>query len=251
MSIEGKTPYDRIKNLMARLRRDCPWDSEQSFESIKRYTIEEAYEVADAIERKDMDSLKDELGDLLFQVLFHSIMAEESGAFNMDDVCEGLVDKMVRRHPHVFEGADKPDWDDIKAAERGAKSDDRILSGVALSLPALMRAEKLSKRASKVGFDWPDEIGVLDKIDEELAEVKDAMASGDKSAIEDEIGDLLFAVVNLARKSGIDPEVALRGTNAKFTRRFNHVEDKAPKPMTELDIDALETLWQDAKQRGL
>ena len=247
----GDTPYERVKALMARLRRDCPWDSEQSFETIAPYTIEESYEVADAIARKDMDALRDELGDLLFQVLFHSIMAEEQGAFNLDDVCDGLVDKMVRRHPHVFEGTEKTDWDTLKAAERKQKPNNRILSGIALALPALMRAEKLSKRAAKVGFDWPDVNGVTDKIDEELAEVKAAIRSGDKSAIEDEIGDLLFAVTNLARKTGIDPEAALRGTNDKFTRRFEYIEDHSAEPLTDMDLDALEALWQQAKNKGL
>lgn len=251
MSISGDTPYERIKTLMGRLRRDCPWDREQNFHTIAPYTIEEAYEVADAIERQDMDALKDELGDLLFQVLFHAIMAEEAGHFDMDNVCDGLVDKMVRRHPHVFAGADKPDWESIKAAERRAKTDDRVLSGVALSLPALMRAEKLSKRAAKVGFDWPDMEGVFAKIDEELTEVKDALLTQDKDKIQEEIGDLLFAVTNLARKSGIDPETALRGTNAKFERRFEYVEDNADKSLNEMNIDGLEALWRQAKNKGL
>lgn len=247
----GDTPYERVKSLMERLRRDCPWDSAQSFETIAPYTIEESYEVADAIARKDMDALRDELGDLLFQVLFHSIMAEEVGAFNIDDVCDGLVDKMVRRHPHIFEGAEKIDWEELKAAERQEKPNERTLSGIALALPALMRAEKLSKRAAKVGFDWPDTKGVTDKIEEELDEVKAALGSGDASAIEDEIGDLLFAVTNLARKTGIDPENALRRTNDKFTRRFEYIEDHSTAPITEMDLDALEALWQQAKSKGL
>ncbi|WP_409433725.1 nucleoside triphosphate pyrophosphohydrolase [Litorimonas sp. RW-G-Af-16] len=250
-AVPGETPYARVKALMARLRQDCPWDSTQSFETIAPYTIEEAYEVADAIERQDMASLRDELGDLLFQVLFHSILAEEQGAFDMDDVCDGLVEKMVRRHPDVYAGAEKPDWDAIKAQEREGKADDRILSGVAKALPALMRAEKLGKRASKVGFDWPDMNGVFEKVEEELGEVREAVKSGDADAIEDEIGDLLFAVTNIARKAGVDPEAALRRTNLKFTQRFNHVEDNSPKALKDMSLDEMEELWVAAKTADL
>lgn len=247
----GQTPYDRILTLMDRLRQDCPWDREQTFETIAPYTIEESYEVMDAIQRGDMDDLKSELGDLLFQVLFHSKIASEKGAFNFENVCDGLVEKMVRRHPHVFEGAERPDWDVIKAAERSGKGDPKTLDGIALSLPALMRAEKLQKRAAKTGFDWPDTEGPYDKLSEEIQEVKDAVVSGDTNEIESEIGDLLFSVVNLARKLEVDPEVALRGANDKFTRRFNAVEENAKPNLQSLTLDEMEVLWQAAKKAGL
>ena len=247
----GPTPYDRILTLMDRLRQDCPWDREQSFETIAPYTIEESYEVMDAIQRGDMSDLKSELGDLLFQVLFHSKMASETGVFDFKDVCDGLVEKMVRRHPHVFEGAEKPDWDTIKAAERTDKGDQKTLDGIALSLPALMRAEKLQKRAAKTGFDWPDTEGPYEKLTEEIQEVKDAVSAGNPDEIESEIGDLLFSVVNLARKLKVDPEVALRNTNDKFTRRFNAIEEKAEPNLQSLTLDEMEALWQAAKKEGL
>jgi len=256
----GKEPYARIKALMIRLRADCPWDSAQSFDTIAPYTIEESYEVADAIARKDMTELKAELGDLLFQVLFHSQLASEvapdAGGFDLDDVCEGLVEKMVRRHPHVFASdgghmAEKPDWDAIKKAERAGKGKTGILADVPLALPELMRAEKLQKRAAKTGFDWPDTIGVWDKINEEMGEVREAIESGEKDAIEDEIGDLLFAVTNLARHCKIQPETALRRTNAKFTRRFEYIEANANGPLEALSLDELEALWVKAKTLGL
>ena len=247
----GTTPYERITALMDRLRADCPWDSEQTFETIAPYTVEESYEVMDAIERKDMAELKNELGDLLFQVLFHAKLASEIDAFNFADVCDGLVEKMVRRHPHVFEGADKPDWDEIKAAERKTEGQARTLDGVALSLPALMRAEKLQKRAAKRRFDWPDTQGPVEKLREEIEEVGQAVASQDQTEIESEIGDLLFSVVNLARKLKVEPEAALRNANRKFTRRFNSVEDRAKADLETLSLDEMETLWQAAKRDGL
>jgi ATP diphosphatase len=247
----GATPYERITALMDRLRADCPWDSEQTFETIAPYTVEESYEVMDAIERKDMAELKNELGDLLFQVLFHAKLASEIDAFNFADVCDGLVEKMVRRHPHVFEGADKPDWDEIKAAERKTEGQARTLDGVALSLPALMRAEKLQKRAAKRGFDWPDTEGPVEKLREEIEEVGQAVASQDQTEIESEIGDLLFSVVNLARKLKVEPEAALRNANRKFTRRFNSVEDRAKADLETLSLDEMETLWRAAKRDGL
>ena len=247
----GDTPYARITALMDRLRAECPWDRTQTFESIARYTIEESYEVADAIERKDMNDLKNELGDLLFQVLFHAKMASEIDAFDFADVCDGIVEKMVRRHPHVFEGAEQPDWDAIKAAERIGKGEQRTLDGVANSLPALMRADKLQRRAAKRGFDWPDTEGPVEKLREEIEEVKEAVSSGTDAEIESEVGDFLFSAVNLARKLGVDPEVALRGANDKFTRRFNAVEDKASAPLETLTLDEMEALWQDAKADGL
>lgn len=252
----GATPYVRIKALMQKLRKDCPWDSTQSFETIAPYTIEEAYEVSDAITQKDMDQLKSELGDLLFQVLFHSIMAEEIGAFNMDDVCNTLVEKMVSRHPHVFTATDSENtpfeqklvWEDIKAAERAEKSEGgSLLDDVALALPALMRAEKLQKRAARIGFDWPDISGVTDKISEEATEVADAIANGTQDDIEDEIGDLLFAITNLARHAKVDPEVALRRTNDKFTRRFQYIENSTNSHISNLTLDQMEALWGEAK----
>lgn len=263
----GKTPTERLLVMMARLRDPdggCPWDIEQDFKTIAPYTIEEAYEVSDAIDRGDMNDLREELGDLLLQVAFHSQMAKEQGAFDYDAVANGLVDKMVRRHPHVFgddaerdiEGQNKA-WEVQKAAERKAKSDSgaRTLDGVALNLPALMRAEKLQKRASRVGFDWPDIRPVVDKISEEAGEIVDALeAEESKLRIHEEVGDLLFSVVNLSRHLGVDTETALRDANAKFTRRFNAVEDMVEsqgKTLKDMDIDALEVLWSEVKSTEL
>lgn len=247
----GETPFEQIMELMERLRKDCPWDREQSFETIAPYTIEESYEVMDAIQRHDMTNLKSELGDLLFQVLFHSKMASEINAFDFVDVCNGLVEKMVRRHPHVFGDADQPDWDAIKAAERGNQGLTRTLEGVAKSLPALMRAEKLQKRAAKQGFDWPDTEGPIEKIREEIEEVSEAVISQDQNQVEAEIGDLLFSVVNLARKLNVEPENALRHANSKFTKRFNHIEDNAKPDLNSMSLDEMELLWQSAKESGL
>ena len=241
----------RLVAIMARLRdpeRGCPWDVAQTFASIAPYTIEEAYEVADACQRGDMAALKDELGDLLLQVVFHSRMAEEAGAFALADVALAIADKMERRHPHVFAqgGGGHGQWEAIKAAERAERDEDQsALAGVALALPALMRAEKLQKRAARTGFDWPDANGARAKIDEELAEVASAP---DDRAREEEIGDLLFAVVNWARKLGIDPESALRRANAKFEHRFRAMEAAAGDGFVALDLDAKERLWQAAKQ---
>ncbi len=246
----GKTPYDRITALMDRLRADCPWDRVQTFETIAPYTVEESYEVMDAVERQDMPDLKNELGDLLFQVLFHSKMASEVDAFDFADVCNGLVDKMVRRHPHVFEGKPVPDWENIKAAERKHEGRAKTLDGVAKSLPALMRAEKLQKRAAKRGFDWPDIDGPVEKLREEIEEVSHAVKSQNQNEISAEIGDLLFSVVNLARKLGVEPEAALRSTNTKFTRRFNYVEEKAEADLEAMSLDEMEALWQEAKTKG-
>jgi len=255
----GNDPYSRVKNLMARLRQDCPWDMAQSFETIAPYTIEESYEVADAIARKNMGDLKAELGDLLFQVLFHAQLASEipqnEDGFDLDDVCDGLVDKMVRRHPHVFAGADKPDWDAIKQAERAGKGQTGILADVPKALPELMRAEKLQKRAAKTGFDWPDTDGVWDKIHEEIGEVRAAIQSNDHNAIEDEIGDLYFALTNLARHAKVQPETALRRANAKFSARFTYIENNTMnaygKALEDLSLDEMESLWRDAKESGL
>ena len=253
----------RLIGIMARLRDPeggCPWDVEQDFRTIAPYTIEEAYEVAAAIEAGDLESLKDELGDLLLQVVFHARMAEETGAFDFADVAEIICDKMVRRHPHVFgavevESADAQTlaWEEQKARERanGKGADDSALSGVALALPALMRAEKLQKRAARVGFDWPEAAQVFDKIDEELLELKEEIATdAEPDRLEDEIGDLIFAAVNLARHLKVDPEVALRRCNAKFERRFRAIEAalaaRGRKPEEE-SLESLEALWQAAK----
>lgn len=261
MAALGDTPYTRLKALMKTLRAPggCPWDAEQSFADIARYTIEEAYEVADAIAKNDMDHLREELGDLLFQTVFHSRIAEEAGAFNLDDVADDLTAKMIRRHPHVFgdeseRSADEQveAWEALKAKERAQKAapNASILDDVALALPALMRAEKLQKRAARVGFDWPNLDGVLDKITEEASEVAQAAQNQDTDATEDEIGDLLFAVTNLARKLGVDPEVALRRTNDKFARRFKYVEAGAKtdgKALPDMSLEEMDALWDKAK----
>ena len=238
---------ERLVAIMARLRdpkTGCEWDTVQTFETIAPYTIEEAYEVADACQRGDMADLKDELGDLLLQVIFHSRMAEEAGAFALPDVIAAISDKMERRHPHIFRGASEGGhhlWEQIKAEERGAKGHESALDGIASALPALMRAEKLQKRAARTGFDWPDPSGARAKIDEELAEVEAAASDAER---EEEIGDLLFAAVNWSRKLGIDPEAALRTANAKFERRFRAMEAAIP---PDADIEMLEALWQGVK----
>jgi len=240
---------------MARLRdRDtgCPWDIAQNFATIAPYTIEEAYEVADAIERNDLDALKDELGDLLLQVVFHSQMASEQSAFTLQDVVNGICDKMVRRHPHVFgdisaASHEVPDnWETIKAAERSDNDDNSALAGVALALPALLRAQKIQKRAARTGFDWPDQSGVRDKIIEELDEVSEATTA---EHVAEEIGDLLFAVVNLARFHQVDAEHALKQANTKFERRFRDMELSAGDVFVDLSLEQKEELWQQAKAK--
>ena len=244
----SEAPLDRLLAIMARLRdpeNGCEWDREQTFTTIAPYTIEEAYEVADACERGDLSDLKDELGDLLLQVVFHSRMAEEIGAFAFKDVAAAIADKMERRHPHIFgDAAASPGWEALKAAERDAKPDGSALAGVATGLPALLRAEKLGKRAARTGFDWPDASGARAKIDEELAEVEAAAPEH----VAEEIGDLLFAVVNLARHRGVDPEAALRAGNAKFERRFRAMEDMAGAAFAGLSLEAKEALWMQAKR---
>lgn len=249
---------DRLARIMAKLRdpgTGCPWDLAQDFASIAPYTIEEAYEVAEAIARGDMAELKKELGDLLFQVVFHARMAEEAGQFALDDVVAAVCDKMERRHPHIFgdgtaaadAGAQKLEWEAIKAAERAAAGGDAgpvsALDGVATALPALMRAEKLQARAARVGFDWPDVASVRAKVDEELAEFDTAVDAGHRA---EEAGDLLFVVVNLLRKQGIDPEEALRAGNAKFERRFRAMESMAA-DFAALPLAAQDTLWDRVK----
>ena len=238
---------DRLVSIMERLRdpvSGCEWDSVQTFRTIAPYTIEEAYEVADAIERDDMADLADELGDLQLQVVFHAQMASEAGHFTLDDVITRICDKLERRHPHIFGGASQGGhqlWEQIKAEERAAKSDQSALAGVAFALPALERAAKLQKRAARTGFDWPDADGPRAKIDEELQELADA----DPEHRAEELGDLLFAVVNLARHLKIDPEDALRHANRKFERRFRAIET-AP-GFSALSLDQMEALWQAAK----
>jgi ATP diphosphatase len=235
--------------IMARLRdpeRGCEWDVVQTFETIAPYTIEEAYEVADAIARGDTADLKDELGDLQLQVVYHARMAEEIGAFTLADVLAAICAKMVRRHPHVFgDAAASPGWEVLKAEERGRHEDRSALAHVAVALPALKRAEKLQKRAARVGFDWPDANGPRAKIEEELAEIDAAASDAERAA---ELGDLLFSVVNYARHLGVDPETALRDANQRFEARFRKVEEIADKTLKDMDITALEALWQQAKR---
>ena len=252
-------PIDRLLAIMARLRdpdRGCPWNREQNFATIAPYTIEEAYEVADAIEREDMTALKDELGDLLLQVVFHARMAEEAGLFAFDDVAQVIADKMERRHPHVFGDAEiasiaaqNEAWEAHKAAEREAKGEAAsVVEGVAIALPALVRAAKISRRAARIGFDWPDADSVIDKIEEELDEIEDAIDDrAPPAALEEEIGDLLFATANLARKLDIEPETALRRATAKFERRFRRVETLTAERGIGRNLDALEALWQEVK----
>ena len=239
---------EELRDIMARLRdpeTGCPWDIEQDFATIAPYTIEEAYEVADAIERGDMDGLRDELGDLQLQVVFHARMAEEAGAFDLKDVLDSISAKMIRRHPHVFGGGASPGWEEIKAAEREGRSDDTsALAGVASALPALLRAEKLQKRAARTGFDWPDAEGAREKVAEEIDEVRGAVSDDHRF---EEMGDLLFAVVNWARKLGIDPEAALRAANTKFEKRFRAIEAMAGEGFAGLSLEEKEALWVRAK----
>ena len=257
-------PLARLLEIMARLRDPqggCPWDREQNFSTIAPYTIEEAYEVADAIARRDPAALKDELGDLLFQVVFHARMAEEAGMFSFDDVAGAIADKMERRHPHVFGAAEVASvaaqneaWEAHKAAERrdralatGAAAS--VLDGVARALPALLRADKIQKRAAQIGFDWPEAGPVFDKLKEEIAELETELQKpAGRRALEDEMGDILFAAANLARKLDIDPEAALRHATAKFERRFRRVETLAAEHAVGSDLDSLEALWQQVKR---
>jgi nucleoside triphosphate diphosphatase len=260
-------PISRLCSVMARLRDPdggCPWDLEQTFETIAPYTIEEAYEVADAIQSGDRAALKDELGDLLFQVVYYAQMSAETGGFDFDAIATHEAEKMIRRHPHVFGEVSVADataqtkaWEAHKAAERaekGAVNDPTsVLDGVAMALPALIRAEKLTKRAARVGFDWPSVTEVMAKIREELAEVEHEIANAaPKARLEDEIGDVLFAVANLARKLGIDPEAALRGTNSKFINRFNYIEselNKLDRHPADSNLAEMDALWNAAKGR--
>ena len=262
-----KEPVARLLAIMAWLRDrqyGCPWDIDQTFKTIAPYTIEEAYEVADAIERDDMPALKEELGDLLLQVVYHAQIAQEAKAFGFDDVAAAIADKMVDRHPHVFADAridtaeaQTVSWEARKAAERAAKQTAEpagALDGVARALPALLRAEKIQKRAARVGFDWAETAPVIDKIEEELGELRVEIEAGtvDQARLTDELGDVLFAVANLARHCKVDPEAALRATNDKFERRFSYIErrlaDQGRKP-TDASLEEMEALWQEAKTR--
>ena len=271
--MEASKDISRLIEIMAALRNPqggCPWDIVQTFETIKPYTIEEAYEVADAIERNDLDDLCDELGDLLLQVVFHARMAEEAGAFAFGDVVEAITAKMIRRHPHVFavSGAETADdvklqWDDIKRQEKELRAARRAKSGIVedfkaghlgsvqRSFPALTEALKIQERAAKVGFDWSEPEPILDKIEEEIAELREALKEGRKNKVADELGDLIFAVVNIGRHVKADPEQALRGTNTKFRRRFHHIETELAANGENLDdatLERMEALWQAAKQ---
>jgi len=244
---------------MARLRdpdSGCPWDLQQDFSTIAPYTIEEAYEVADAIQHGRMDELKDELGDLLFQVVFHARMAEEGGAFGFGDVVDAVCDKMVRRHPHVFgdvdvagAGAQTEAWEHAKARERDARGHESVLDDVPRGMAELQRAVKLQKRAARVGFDWGSPEPVLDKFAEEALEMRDAMRSGNLEEVEDELGDLLFVVTNLARQLKVDPAKALRRANAKFELRFRAIEEAAGSrtALEAMELDEMEKLWQQVK----
>ena len=246
---------ERLLSIMARLRdpeRGCEWDLAQDFASIAPYTIEEAYEVADAIERGDMSELKEELGDLLLQTVFHARMAEEQGLFGFDDVAKAISDKMERRHPHIFGDEagqmEERRWENLKEAERAEKGAQSAMDGVAKALPALMRAQKLQKRAARDGFDWPDPSGSEAKIIEEIEEVKAAS----EDALEIEAGDLLFAAVNFARAHGVDAEAALKAANNKFERRYRAMEgfaEEAATPFDQLDLDQQEALWSKAKSK--
>lgn len=257
---------DNIKELLKIMEtlRDpkdgCAWDVEQTFKTIAPYTIEEAYEVAEAVEKNDMDGLKDELGDLLFQVVFHARIAEEEGHFDFSDVVDAIADKMVRRHPHVF-GDDNfrtaeeqtVAWEEQKAAERAEKKQKSILDGVTVGLPALTRAVKLQKRAARVGFDWPETSQVIDKLQEEMLELSEELVANkqDQAKIEEEFGDMMFVYANLARHLKIDPEEALRAANSKFTHRFNKIEqhiDNKNKSFDQYSLSELEELWIKAKE---
>jgi ATP diphosphatase len=256
----------RLLDIMARLRdpeSGCAWDIAQNFRTIAPYTIEEAYEVAEAIAQEDFGALPDELGDLLFQVVFHARMAEESGRFAFADVARRIADKMVRRHPHVFGDSEQRSaglragaWEAQKAAERVAREEHGVLAGIPVALPALTRAEKLTKRAARVGFDWPDAPAVLEKLEEEIAELRAEFSDADPARLADELGDMFFVMANLARKLGVDPEACLRGANDKFARRFAGVEKmlaEEGRSPADASLAEMEACWQAVKrvERGL
>ncbi len=252
--LSAETELRRLLNLMVTLRAPggCPWDRVQTFETIAPYTIEEAYEVADAIARRDMAALPDELGDLLFQVVYHARMAEEDGLFGFAEVAKAITDKMIRRHPHVFpQDAPALGWEAQKAAERSARREHGVLAGIPVGLPALTRALKLTQRAGRVGFDWADADQVLEKLEEEIAEVRAELPAADPARLADEVGDLLFVAANLARKLGLDPEACLRQANGKFERRFGSVEQRlASRGLVPQDasLAEMETEWAAVKR---
>ena len=260
-SSTNHTNIGRLLEIMEKLRSPdggCPWDLEQNFQTIAPYTIEEAYEVADAIEKNDMGALKDELGDLLFQVVFHAQIAKEESKFEFADIVTAISDKMVRRHPHVFEDAEMRSaaeqtlaWEDQKAKERENKCEQSLLADVPAGLPGLARAVKLQKRAARVGFDWTEASDILDKLQEETQELQTAISQEDKDHIEEELGDLLFVLANLGRRLDIDPDKALRRTNEKFIRRFTYLEDKISdqgRDIKTASLAEMEGLWTEAKQ---
>lgn len=255
METDAASETDRLIALMAALRdpaAGCPWDQVQTFDTIAPYTIEEAYEVADAIARRDMAALPDELGDLLFQVVYHARMAEEAGLFAFADVARAITDKMIRRHPHIFAeaGPGPSGWEAQKQAERRQRNEHGTLAGIPAGLPALTRALKLTQRAARVGFDWPGPAQVLEKLEEEIAEVRAELPGADPARLADEVGDLLFVAANLARSLGLDPEACLRQANGKFTRRFEGVEQRlAARGLAPADADlvAMEAEWAAVK----
>jgi MazG family protein len=252
--------FVRLLEIMARLRGPggCPWDREQTFDTIKPYLLEETYEVMQTIDERDWKELSEELGDLLLQVVFFSQMAHEAGHFEIGDAIEAINSKLIRRHPHVFGDGDAKTagevlkkWDEIKAAENKAKEKPKgLLANIPKTLPALVEGEHLARKAAGAGFDWPNVDEVFDKLREELDELDDARKNGTPEEVEGEIGDLLFVVVNIARFLKVDPEQALRKTNAKFRRRFEHVEAGLGKPLQEASLDEMESLWQEAKRQG-
>lgn len=266
-----KTDIDDLRYLMQRLRNPetgCPWDLKQTFSSIVPHTLEEVYEVVDTIEREDYPHLKEELGDLLFQVIFYSQLAEEQSLFRFEDIVSSLVEKLVLRHPHVFPGktleserdidaissepAIEETWEAIKKSERQEKGFHSILADIPTSLPALTRAQKLQKRASNHGFDWPSIDGVMDKLDEENNELKESLTLGNQDHIEEEVGDMMFTLVNLCRHLNIDAETSLRKASRKFERRFHHVEESVQvkgQKLTEIDLEGLDNLWKEAKEK--
>lgn len=268
---KSRSAMEELLLLMARLRHPetgCPWDIKQSYESIAPSTIEEAYEVVDAIESKDYEHLKEELGDLLFQVVFYAQLGKEDGLFDFEDIARGIRDKLIRRHPHVFPSGDlhgdtdtgrivneadvKKQWEAIKQEERSKKGQHGVLADVPAALPAMQRAHKLQQRAAGVGFDWPDIAAVLDKVQEELGELREAIDSGVREEVEAELGDLLFSIVNVARHLRVDAETALRGCNRRFVERFNYIEDRLQsqnRSPQDADSDELNRLWEEAKQQ--
>ena len=262
MQTEAEAQLRRLLDIMEALRHPqtgCPWDREQDFASIAPYTIEEAYEVADAIAARDFAALPDELGDLLLQVVYHARMAEEEGRFAFADVARAIADKMVRRHPHVFgeeaardAGMQVAAWEEQKHAERAARAETGTLAGIPVALPALTRARKLTARAGRVGFDWPNAEEVILKLEEEIAELRAELPDGNRERLQDELGDILFVIANLARKLDLDPELCLRQANAKFSRRFGSIENALAargRTPAESNLEEMEALWQSAKRR--